>query len=223
MITHYDPHTGISAGTSPEQYLDGEMLIPAYATPQPAPAAAAGYVAVYRAVDDSVPHDQAAGAWSVVEDHRGETYWLGDTVAVQTVLGPLPAGAETTEPLALAIERALAAIDQAAGAARARHITCTNGQESTYVSKAACADAYRAAGYPADTTAYPWIAVEAQALDLTPQACADAVIAQRDAWVAVGVEIEAARLQAKRRVGAADSAEVVNTIVSAVCAALAAL
>lgn len=223
MITHYDPHTGISAGTSPEQYLDGEMLIPAYATPQPAPAAAAGYVAVYRAVDDSVPHDHAAGAWNVVEDHRGDTYWLGDTAAVQTVLGPLPAGAETTEPLVLAIERALAAIDQAAGAARGRYLTTCAGQEGTYQSKAACADAYRAAGYPEDTTPYPWISAEAAALGLSPQACADAIIAQRDAWVAIGVVIEAQRMAAKSGIRNVDTSSDVNTIAREAVAALSAI
>jgi len=42
-------------------------------------------------------------AWAMVEDHRGQKYWMpgqkhGDTPHEMTELGPLPEGATTTEP-----------------------------------------------------------------------------------------------------------------------------
>jgi len=56
------------------------------------PPAQDGYAAVYN-----------NGAWSLVEDHRGEMYWTadqhhGDQPQEMKDLGPLPEGATTTEP-----------------------------------------------------------------------------------------------------------------------------
>ena len=45
--------------------------------------------------------------------------------------------------------------------ARARYITIAPGQDATYAAKYADAAAYAAAGYPADTSNYPWIEAEA--------------------------------------------------------------
>ena len=105
----------------------------------------------------------------------------------------------TGKPLADVIAASHAAIDAAAGAARARYITTASGQESTYMLKAADADRYKAAGYPAAQIAsYPWVEAKARSMSATPaandyQAAADLIIATRDAWVLKGAAIEEAR------------------------------
>ena len=71
------------------------------------------------------------------------------------------------------------------------------GQEATYVAKAQDADGYCAAGYPADTTGYPYIAAESAATGLTPAQTADRIIATRDAWQQLNAQIEATRIGAK--------------------------
>lgn len=108
-----------------------------------------------------------------------------------------------------------AAIDAAAGAARARYITTANGQDATYLLKAADADRYKAAGYPAAQIAsYPWVRAKARSMVTTPaavdyQAAADLIISTRDTWVVKGADIEEARENGKRAVStAADVAAV---------------
>lgn len=56
--------------------------------------------------------------WVLVEDHRGETYWLADrSEHVVTGLGPLPDGALTEMPPLTLAERKAAAIEGARGIA----------------------------------------------------------------------------------------------------------
>lgn len=98
---------------------------------------------------------------------------------------------------------AIEAIDAAAGQARARYITVAPGQEGVYILKAAQAEAYRAAGYPADASPWPLIALEAEARAMTPRVLADEVLWLRDAWTAKAAAIEAARLAGKRAVSEA--------------------
>lgn len=111
--------------------------------------------------------------------------------------------------LAEAQAGALTAIDAAAGAARARYITTADGQAATYLLKAADADRYKAAGYPAAQIAgYPWVLAKARAMVTAPaaadyQAAADLIIATRDAWVSKGAAIEEARERGKAAVSAA--------------------
>jgi hypothetical protein len=95
------------------------------------------------------------------------------------------------------------AIDEAAGRARARYITAVPGQEATYQAKAAEADAYVAAGRPADTSAYPILTAEAQARGISVSALADLVRATRDQWIQLAAAIEALRIGGKLAVEAA--------------------
>ena len=74
--------------------------------------------------------------------------------------------------IATARRNARDSIDTAAGMARARYITIAPGQDATYAAKYADAAAYAAAGYPADTSNYPWIEAEASQTGLTPDAAA---------------------------------------------------
>lgn len=138
-------------------------------------------------------------------------------------------GAAWVENLGGAQAAAQAAIDAAAGAARARYITTSIGQESTYLLKAADADRYKAAGYPAAQIAsYPWVLAKARAASASPaaadyQAAADLIIATRDAWVATGAAIEEARERGKAAVAAAVDVAGVATARAAAEAELAAL
>lgn len=104
---------------------------------------------------------------------------------------------------------AKARIDAAAGRARARYITVAPGQEATYQAKAAEADAYVAAGRPADTSAYPILSAEARARGITVSQLADIVRATRDQWVRLAAAVEGLRIAGKLAVdAAADNAAV---------------
>ena len=100
--------------------------------------------------------------------------------------------------IATARRNARDSIDTAAGMARARYITIAPGQDATYAAKYADAAAYAAAGYPADTSNYPWIEAEASQTGLTPDAAAFRIKTTGDFWGRVkGPQIEAARIAGK--------------------------
>lgn len=92
------------------------------------------------------------------------------------------------------------AIDQAAGAARARYITVTHGQDATYQAKYADAQAFARAGYPEEQLAdYPWVAKEALVTGATSRDAADGIKAVGAAWNKVrGPAIEGLRIGGKR-------------------------
>ena len=121
---------------------------------------------------------------------------------------------------------ALTSIDTAAGAARARYITTANGQDATYMSKAADADRYKADGYPAAQIAsYPWVRAKARSMVAAPaaadyQAAADLIIATRDAWVLKGAAIDEARERGKAAVSSAVDVAGVEVVRAAAVAEL---
>ena len=91
-IWNFDQLTGelISKGTAdPDQLDPGNWLYPAHSTTVMPPAAVAGYARVYQ-----------GGAWTLVEDHRGEVWWTVDGRRVEiTDLGdPHSAGLLSSEP-----------------------------------------------------------------------------------------------------------------------------
>jgi hypothetical protein len=90
-------------------------------------------------------------------------------------------------------------IDEAAGAARARYITVTPGQDATYQAKYADAQAFVRAGYPdADISQYPWVKAEADATGLSFALAADSIKAVGDPWnLVVGPAIESLRIGGK--------------------------
>lgn len=91
-------------------------------------------------------------------------------------------------------------VDNIAGQTRLRFITVSPGQEATYLSKLADANAYIAAGYPADATAFVWINAEAIATNATPQIVADLIVYTASQWSQVGAQIEGARQAAKQAI-----------------------
>lgn len=88
-----------------------------------------------------------------------------------------------------------AAIDQAAGAARARYITTVPGQEATYLLKERQAEAFTAANYQGAVPAL--VQAEASATGLTAQQATAAILAERDAWITLAAGIEQIRRAAK--------------------------
>jgi len=102
-------------------------------------------------------------------------------------------------------------IDNIAENARLRYITGGAGQSMIYQEKAKQADAYVAAGYPADTTNYPMIQSESNATGNNTTDAADGIIAQRDTWLIIGAEIEEARLTGKAGVTAATTVTTITT------------
>lgn len=85
LVYNYHPQTGeyVGAETACESPLEpGVYLLPAHGTTDEPPAAGPGYVAVYR-----------DGAWSLVEDHRGEVCYDTATRERHEIreLGPVPA------------------------------------------------------------------------------------------------------------------------------------
>lgn len=111
-------------------------------------------------------------------------------------------------------------IDNVAGNARTRYITSAPGQEMTYLEKSEEAADYAAAGYPADTTNYPFVAADATAYSITPQQAADQILAQRAVWITVGAQIEQVRLNGKNQVNTATTQQDVQLIVETTISAL---
>lgn len=115
----------------------------------------------------------------------------------------------------------LAAIDAAAGAARARYITISPGQEATYLLKAAQAEAFKSAGY---IGAVPGLVqAEIDATGATAQQGTDAILAQQVAWEYKAAQIESARRRGKVAVGNAGDAAAVEVAKAAAIIELAAL
>lgn len=94
-------------------------------------------------------------------------------------------------------------IDEAAGNARKKYITDVPGQAATYLLKAQHADAYKAAGYPADTTNFPMVVAEMSATGMAAIEAANYIIGTRDQWVMLAAEIEKQRRAGKIAVGSA--------------------
>ena len=113
--------------------------------------------------------------------------------------------------IATARRNARDSIDTAAGMARARYITIAPGRDATYAAKYADAAAYAAAGYPADTSNYPWIEAEASQTGLTPDAAAFRIKTTGDFWGRVkGPQIEAVRIAGKDALQGMETAEQIN-------------
>ncbi|WP_296699755.1 hypothetical protein [Thiocapsa sp. UBA6158] len=111
---------------------------------------------------------------------------------------------EIVAPINLEVARdtALAAIDQAAGAVRARYITVAPGQDLTYQRKSAEVAAWLAAADPAPAD-YPILHAEASACAMPMADVVADALAAEEAWTLVGAAIEGRRMAGKRAVRAA--------------------
>ena len=119
-------------------------------------------------------------------------------------LMPVSRAAAASLPLDLELVRAdlRAKVDADAENVRALFITTGSGQALSYQRKEAEARAWTDGDAPETA---PFLAAEAAALGIGITALAATVIAQADAWVAVGSIIEGARIGAKAAIGAADN------------------
>jgi hypothetical protein len=100
-------------------------------------------------------------------------------------------------PLAAALLVAAAQIDQAADGARAS-VVSDPLRALEYERAASEAKAFAAAGYAGDVP--PSVQSWADAADLEPQAAADSIITEADAWATALYAIRAARLKGKQQV-----------------------
>ncbi len=115
-------------------------------------------------------------------------------------------------------------IDVITGATRSKYLTLTAGQEMTYLKKEADAEAFKLAGYPeVDIADYPWIQAEAIAQDDTGQQVTDMILAQRDAWLTIGVKIEEERMKGKVQISQQLGYDGINTAKEIAIAALEAI
>ncbi|UYO47797.1 hypothetical protein KQX64_17715 [Rhodopseudomonas palustris] len=91
QIWNYDPATGelVSSGLADESPMEpGAFLIPAFATTIAPPSFVDGFCPVFR-----------DGGWTLVEDHRGETWWDPNGVEVViSELGKVPEGLSNVAP-----------------------------------------------------------------------------------------------------------------------------
>jgi len=107
--------------------------------------------------------------------------------------------------------RAKNSVDNSAEAARSRYLTWGAGQAMTYQEKSDEATDYVASGYPADLSSFPFIQAEVNATGKTATQTADDILTQRSAWIAVGAQIEEARLGGKANIDAANSETAIDT------------
>jgi hypothetical protein len=110
---------------------------------------------------------------------------------------------EMTRPLVQLKTEAERRVDELAGQTRLKYISTSPGQDATYTAKLKDAEAYIAAGYPENASAYKWIAAEATHTQMTTAQVADRIIASATLWITVGAEIEGARQAAKVAIKAA--------------------
>lgn len=93
-------------------------------------------------------------------------------------------------------EQAIYYLDNCAGEARGRYMSCGYGQESTYIMKAQQAKEYKDLGYPVDYIP-PFVQAEADATGLTPQQSADSILTFQYQWTILGSNIERIRRTGK--------------------------
>ena len=127
---------------------------------------------------------------------------------------------EPPRPVADVQQEAYYMIDAAAENARLRYITGGAGQAQTYQEKSEEAADYVAAGYPADTSNYPFVQADANAYGSTPTDAADYILLKRSEWVTLGAAIEELRLGGKKGVFDALITDTIETVRDAAIAAL---
>lgn len=97
---------------------------------------------------------------------------------------------------------------------RAQQITPNAIQSLVYLEKYAQASAYKDAGYPVDTSPYPFIGGDVIALSKTATAAADDIIVEYDATLAYNVLVEQYRLQTQVAIAAAVNSSEIETAMS---------
>lgn len=123
-------------------------------------------------------------------------------------------------PLAEVKKRLKLSVDEAAAKARCRYITSIAGQLESYSRKAAQAQAYKDAGYPADLTPYPYIKIESEASGQTGRQVADTILLLESQWTVLDPEVEGRRAGGKRQIDEAVNETAAQTAHDTTVAAL---
>jgi|GEM_PF-1091947 len=186
-IYSYHPATGefIGASLADKDPLDDEIwLVPAHAVTT-APPSAPGKAAVW-----------AEGAWTLVDDHRGETWFMGHGCPFVVTTLEIPVGATQTEPAAPPKY-------QSADAAKAAMVQWANNftaavtgpvpidERLSWDAKEAAARAYIAE--TADTAQTAMIETEAAITEEGPASLAAIIIAKADTFRAVVARVAGLR------------------------------
>ena len=155
---------------------------------------------------------------------RRDNEQLVDFAAYQGYVNAWTAAAPIVVAPTLDEVRAIATtkIDAKAESVRLRYITGGAGQAGTYIEKAAQAESFRTAGYPAAAVP-PMVQAEADATGQAPQQACDVILATRDAWLVKGADIERERRRGKVGIDAAADEAGVAVARDAAIAALDAL
>jgi len=109
---------------------------------------------------------------------------------------------------------AISSINASAEQHRTQQITQHAIQNLVYLEKNTQALAYKAAGYPVDTTPYPFIAGDVIALSKTATAAADDIIAEYNATLGYNVLVEQYRLQTQVAINASATSTEIKTAIS---------
>ncbi|AWY99590.1 hypothetical protein RHODOSMS8_00030 [Rhodobiaceae bacterium] len=205
---HYHPTTGEYQGqdvADPNPEVEGDCLVPAFATLTEPPEADEHECPVY-----------SEGAWSIVPDWRGHTYWHADrTKHTITELGiEPPAGAlEEMPPVPLNDMKsdACARIDSEAEATRLLFLTPGAGQAMTYQAKDAEAHALAQDANP-DPANYPMLAAMIGLDGDTLEEVGETIRTRAAEWALIGAEIERTRQSAKQAVNATTTHEEIEAI-----------
>lgn len=143
------------------------------------------------------------GEWTLVPDHRGETWWKarGRPVKIKGLGNPASEGLTRTEPeLSLAEFRAeaYAAVLEASEARRSAIASSYPTQNDVYQLKAELALVAKNPSHPDVATAQALLSAEAAARGVAGwEALADQIIAKRSQWTAWAMGIETIRAAAE--------------------------
>jgi hypothetical protein len=101
-VYHFAPDNGELLGDptiAEESPANPDPIIPSFSTPtQPLPLQP-NKINVYRDVEDKVPLNWKDGAWKLVDDYRGTSYWLNGTQhTIDAIEVLVPTGASPNAP-----------------------------------------------------------------------------------------------------------------------------
>lgn len=113
--------------------------------------------------------------------------------------------------LAIAKSHALSALAAAVSAARTKYAPNAEHQTVIYDVKAQEADAYIAAGRPADASPFPLLSASAAAKQRSVSEHADLIVARRAQWIQVAAATEGLREAGEDAIRAAANVDAVNS------------
>ena len=157
-------------------------------------------------IHSTIPSDAEAitdEQWKELLDHPGKRRWDGSNV-VELVIQP---------DLDLVREGGIMVIDNTAEEARERY-TQRALQSIVHLEKAEEAADYVAAGYPSDTSNFPFMQAEIEATGKTKEQAADDILTKKSEWISVCALIEKHRLAGKKLVEEATDKENIDMAVA---------